>query len=49
MALVPDFAITSKPTYFAAGDDVIAESVEHMTARVHAVVLHGLDVKRDLR
>lgn len=46
LTLVPDFVIASRPTYFAAGDDVITESVEHMTARGQAVVLHGLDVKR---
>jgi hypothetical protein len=46
VALVPDFVIASKPTFFAAGDDVITDSVEHMTARGQAVVLHGLDVKR---
>lgn len=45
LALVPDFAIASKPTYFAAGDDVITESVEHMTFRGRAITLHGLDVK----
>jgi len=46
LELVPDFLIADKPTYFAAGDDVITESVEHMTARGRPIVLHGLDVKR---
>jgi hypothetical protein len=45
LALVPDFAIAAKPTYFAAGDDVITESVEHMTLGGRAITLHGLDVK----
>jgi len=45
LGLVPDFAIAAQPTLFAAGDDVITESIEHMTFRGHAVTLHGLDVK----
>ena len=45
LALVPDFVIAEKPTYFAAGDDVITESVEHMTLGGRAITLHGLDVK----
>jgi hypothetical protein len=45
LALVPDFVIAEKPTYFAAGDDVITESVEHMTFGGRAITLHGLDVK----
>jgi hypothetical protein len=46
LGMVPDFVIVSRPTFFAAGDDVITESVEHMTARGRPIVLHGLDVKR---
>jgi hypothetical protein len=46
LAVVPDFAIAEKPTFFAAGDDVVTESIEHMTAGGHTVILHGLDVKR---
>lgn len=45
LGLVPDFTIAAKPTLFAAGNDVITESIEHMTFRGHAVTLHGLDVK----
>lgn len=45
LGLVPDFTITAKPIHFAAGDDVITESIEHMTFRGRAVTLHGLDVK----
>lgn len=46
VAAIPDFVIAEKPVQFAAGDDVITEMVEHGTFRGHAVVLHGLDVKR---
>jgi predicted SnoaL-like aldol condensation-catalyzing enzyme len=46
VAAIPDFLIAEKPVQFAAGDDVITEMVEHGTFRGHAVVLHGLDVKR---
>jgi hypothetical protein len=45
LGLVPDFDITDMPVHFAAGDDVITESVEHMTYEGRDVVLHGLDVK----
>jgi hypothetical protein len=45
LGLVPDFTIAAQPTLFAAGDDVITESIEHMTFRDRAVTLHGLDVK----
>ena len=45
LSLVLDFRISSEPTRFAAGDNVITESVEQMTFRDRAVTLHGLDVK----
>lgn len=45
LGLVGDFRITAKPTLFAAGDDVITESVEHMTFQGRSIVLHGLDIK----
>jgi SnoaL-like domain len=45
LGLVPDFAIVARPIHFAAGDDVITESIEHMTFRGRAVTLQGLAVK----
>jgi SnoaL-like protein len=43
--LVPDFKVAREPTHFAAGDDVVIESVEQMTFRGRAVILEGLDIK----
>jgi len=43
--MVPDFAIVARPVHFAAGDDVITESIEHLTFRGRAVTLHGLAIK----
>ncbi len=45
LGFVADFTIAEKPTWFAAGDDVITESVEHMALDGRPVVLHSLDVK----
>lgn len=45
LGMVPNFAIVSRPVHFAAGDDVITESIEQMTFRGCAVTLHGLAVK----
>ena len=45
LGLVQDFTIVEKPTYFAAGDFVITESVEHMSFRGKPITLHGLDIK----
>lgn len=45
LGLVQDFTIVEKPTYFAAGDFVITESVEHMSFRGKQITLHGLDIK----
>jgi len=43
--LVDGFTIVEKPVFFAAGDDVITESVEHMTFHGKPITLHGLDIK----
>lgn len=43
--IVPDFRIAAEPTHFAAGDDVITESVEQLTFRGKAITLRGLDIK----
>jgi SnoaL-like domain len=45
LGLVQDFTIVEKPTYFAAGNFVITESVEHMSFRGKPITLHGLDIK----
>jgi hypothetical protein len=45
LGLVPDFMIAAKPTHFAAGEDVITESIEQMTFHGRAITLRGLDVK----
>jgi len=45
LGMVPDFRIAAEPTHFAAGDDVITESVEQMTFRGKAITLRGLDIK----
>jgi hypothetical protein len=45
LRLVPDFTIAAAPVHFAAGDDVITESIEHMTFRGRPITLRGLDVK----
>ena len=45
LGMVPDFRIAAEPTHFAAGDDVITESVEQMTFRGNAITLRGLDIK----
>ena len=45
LGLVGDFTIATKPSLFAAGDDVITESVEHMTFQGRSITLHGLDIK----
>lgn len=45
LGMVPDFAIVARPAHFAAGHDVITESVERMTFRGRAITLHGLTVK----
>ena len=46
LTLLPDFAIASTPTLFAAGDEVVTELDERATYQGKPVALHGLDIKR---
>lgn len=45
LGMVHDFRIVEKPTFFAAGEVVITESVETMTFQGRSIVLHALDIK----